>query len=261
MAFSEFLCDILKSKRQEILRLKSIDSRRALEKKLQSAPSARNFSEALRRPGSFRVIAEMKRVSPSRGVLSKDYHPARLACAYAAGGAAAISVLTDGPFFGGDASHLEETRGVVALPLLRKDFILDDIQVVESRALGADAVLLIVAALTPGELRRLLQTTWSLGMEALVEVHDAAEVRQAVDVGAKVLGINNRDLNTFEIDLHLSAELAAELPGWTVRVSESGIAQKSDMERLARAGYDAFLVGERLVTHQDPAALLKEWLS
>jgi indole-3-glycerol phosphate synthase len=205
-----------------------------------------------------RVIAECKRRSPSKGILRKDYDPAAHACAYAQAGAAAISVLTEPTFFDGSPDHLRQVRAAVELPVLRKDFIVTEYQLLEAVALGADAVLLIAAALAQHELVELLGTAEGLGLAALIEVHDRAELHRALDAGARIIGVNSRNLRTLAVDLTVLDVLAGELPRGVTAVAESGIRTRDDITRLSRAGYHAFLVGERLIAQPDPGAALRE---
>jgi indole-3-glycerol phosphate synthase len=198
------------------------------------------------------VIAECKRRSPSRGILRDDYRPAEHARAYAEAGAAAISVLTEPTFFDGSLAHLEQVRAAVATPLLRKDFIVERYQLLEAAAAGADAILLIVGALDRGTLRARLDDTRALGLAALVEVHDTDELRVAEDAGAEVIGVNSRNLRTLGVEPELHDRLAALLPNNAVAVAESGLRELADLQRLERAGYHAFLVGERLIVQPDP---------
>jgi indole-3-glycerol phosphate synthase len=229
----------------------------ALERRAAAArPRGDLFESRLRRPGVFNVIAECKRRSPSRGVLAADYDPVRIATAYERGGAAAISVLTEPTFFDGSLAHLEAVRAAVETPVLRKDFVVDEYQLLEARAAGADAVLLIVAALGQPQLQALQRRAWDLGLAALVEVHDGDELTRAVDAGARVIGVNNRNLRTLKVDVAASGTLAARMPKDVVAVSESGLQSRSDLERLAAAGYGAFLIGERFMTDPDPAAAI-----
>jgi len=227
----------------------------ALEARIASQRGTRGFRAALSRPG-VNVIAECKRRSPSKGLLLADYDPVRIARSYEQAGAAAISVLTEPTFFDGDLSHLEAVRAVVGIPVLRKDFIVDRYQLLEARAFGADAVLLIVAALDDESLMRLRQEAESLGLDALVEVHDGAELDRAIAAGADVIGVNNRNLRTLEVDLEASDRLAVRMPAHVVAVAESGLRSREDVDRLAARGYRAFLVGERLMTAADPGAAL-----
>jgi indole-3-glycerol phosphate synthase len=228
-----------------------------LERLAAALPAPRDLVAALRGP-RLAVIAEMKARTPIMGRLSEDYTPGRLAATYTAAGAAALSVLCQETSFGGRPEHLGEARAVTDLPVLRKDFTVDEHQVLEARAYGADAVLLIVAALEPGRLRALLELTRSLGMEALVEAHDEAEVAAALEAGARVVGVNHRDLATFRVDVGLTERLRPVVPPEVVYVAESGIHTAADAARMRRAGADAILVGEALMRAPDPAAKLRE---
>jgi indole-3-glycerol phosphate synthase len=203
------------------------------------------------------VIAEIKRASPSTGLLCADFHPPGIASRYQAGGAAALSVLTDERFFQGSLADLEVARAAVEIPALRKDFTLSEVHVVEAAAHGADAILLIAAILTAAEMKSLRELAAEFGMAALVEVHDAGELRMAIDSGAEILGVNNRNLHTFEVRLETSLELAGRMPSGAVLVSESGIHSAADVTLLRSAGYRAFLVGEHLMKAPDPAAALQ----
>ena len=226
----------------------------------KGSPRGDRFEAALGAAGRVNVIAECKRRSPSKGVLAADYDAASIARRYEQGGAAAISVLTEPTFFDGALEHLVAVRRAVALPLLRKDFIVDEYQLFEARANGADAILLIVAALPQAELVRLQSRAWELGLAALVEVHDESELTRAVDSGARLIGVNNRNLRTLQVDIDGSYRLAARIPKNVVGVSESGLASRADLERLAAAGYRAFLIGERFMTDPDPAAAIQKLL-
>ena len=217
----------------------------------------RDFAAALRAPG-LSVIAEVKQRTPSMGVLSEDYRPGDLAAQYERGGAAAISVLTHAFGFGGSLDHIDEVRAATKLPILRKDFITDAYQVVEARAHGADAVLLIVAALQPRELKHLLAVARHHGLAALVEVHDDSEVRTAKLAGATLIGVNHRDLRTFAVDLSLTERLRSWIPPDCVLVAESGIKGRIEAHRMREAGADAILVGETLMRAADPAAVIRE---
>jgi len=222
-----------------------------------AAPPARGFAAALRSGSSISVIAEVKRRSPSKGDLAPDLDPAATARAYETGGARALSVLTDARYFGGSADDLGRARAACSLPVLRKDFTVDLRDVADARAMGADAVLLIVAALDDTELASLASLARSLGIDALVEVHDSDELARALDAGAELIGVNQRDLRTFEVDTRLAEDLVARVPPEVVRVAESGIGGAADLARLSAAGYDAALVGEHLVTSGDPVAALR----
>jgi indole-3-glycerol phosphate synthase/phosphoribosylanthranilate isomerase len=239
------------------------ERRRALPlSRLQgSAPTPgggrRSFTAALARSG-VNVIAEFKRRSPSRGVIRDDLHPVKVAQAYEVGGAAALSVLTEEQFFGGSLEDLKEARGATLLPVLRKDFILDPYQVWEAWYAGADAILLIAAALEDRELARLQATAREIGLDALVEVHDREELRRALAAGARLIGVNNRDLRTMDVSLETALDLAPEIPDDVTAVVESGIKGPGQLRRLRDAGYDAFLIGEHLMAAPDPGRALEE---
>jgi|TARA_B100000315_G_scaffold131595_2_gene121151 indole-3-glycerol phosphate synthase len=220
-------------------------------------PRAAEFMARLERSDQVNVIAECKRRSPSQGVLCRDYDPATLAKAYARGGAAAISVLTEPTFFDGALEHLSEVRAMVELPILRKDFIVTEYQLVEARAAGADAALLIVGALDGAMLRRLQASADALGLAALVEVHDEAELERAVEAGARLVGVNNRNLRTLEVVVDTSVRLIERMPEGVCAVAESGLRSPEDLARLRTLGYQAFLVGEALATEADPTAALE----
>ena len=220
----------------------------------------RDFRAALQ-TGRPAILAEIKKASPSKGVLARDFHPAETARQYEIGGAAAISVLTDRDFFQGSLADLAEARAAVQLPVLRKDFTVDPYHVIEAAAHGADAILLIAAILSDSQLRDLRELAESYGMDALVEVHDAGETSRAIDSGAEIIGVNNRDLRTFEVHLETSLKLADKIPTRVVKVSESGIHDAADIKRLAAAGFDAFLVGEHLMKSHDPAQALRALLA
>jgi indole-3-glycerol phosphate synthase len=244
---------------------RSVETRRtreplaALERRAAAAsPRGARFEEALGMPGRINVIAECKRRSPSRGVLAAEYDPVQIASQYEQGGAAAISVLTEPAFFDGSLEHLAAVRARVDVPLLRKDFIIDLYQLLEARAAGADAVLLIVAALDQRELAALQARAWELGLATLVEVHDETELARASDCGARVIGVNNRNLRTLAVDVDASGRLAARLPRRVIGVSESGLKSRDELDRLAAAGYRAFLIGERFMTDRDPAGAVGE---
>ncbi len=225
-----------------------------------AVPAARGFRAALEVSGTS-VIAEIKRRSPSKGDLAVDLDPAALARAYAAGGAACLSVLTDVDFFGGSPEDLRTARGAVDLPVLRKDFTVCARDVLDSRIMGADAVLLIVAALNDGELTELLALAVEVGLDALVEVHDEFELERALTVGATLVGVNQRDLVTFEVDGERARRVRAAFPDGVVSVAESGIGGPADIGPLAAAGFDAVLVGESLVRSADPSAAVAALLA
>jgi indole-3-glycerol phosphate synthase len=249
------LDQIVQSKREEIAEHKHQRPLEALaDAELYRAPR-RGFAAALAPPGRA-VIAEVKKASPSRGVIRADFDAVAIARAYASGGARALSVLTDAPFFQGSLAYLEAIRRVVDLPLLRKDFVLDPYQVHEARAFGADAVLLICAILDDDSLRELLRLASRLDLDALVEVHSREELERAVRCGATLVGINNRDLRTFVTRLEVAETLAPLAPRQITVVAESGLKTAADLERLEASGVRAFLIGETLMAAPNPAAAL-----
>jgi len=240
---------IVEVKRGEVADL--APRRAELRARAADAPPARGFAASLRRPGEVRLLAEVKRRSPSAGEIRPGADPVEVARAYEEGGAAAVSVLTDREFFGGDLEFLERVRAEVSIPALRKDFIIDPVQVWEARAAGADAVLLIARILDDALLAELLALAGEAGMDALVEVHDAAELARALAAGSRLVGVNNRDLASFHTDLDLSLRLAPALPADLTLVAESGIRTADDVDRLGAAGVDAILVGESLMRQDD----------
>ncbi|HEX9052109.1 MAG TPA: indole-3-glycerol phosphate synthase TrpC [Anaeromyxobacter sp.] len=257
-----FLSDILARKRDEVAAARAAVPERELGARAKDAPPPRPFAAALSlRGGPARVVAEVKRASPSAGAIRAGLDAPAQARAYAEAGAAAISVLTDGPGFGGSLADLAAVRAAVDVPLLRKDFVLDRYQLLEARAHGADAALLIVAALGPAALRPLVDACGELGLAALVEVHDAPELDVALAAGARIVGVNNRNLATFAVDLAVSEALLPRLPADVRGVAESGVRTAADARRLRRAGATNLLVGEALVRAADPGALLREMVS
>ncbi|MEO7984897.1 MAG: indole-3-glycerol phosphate synthase TrpC [Gemmatimonadales bacterium] len=244
---------ILDSTRRQ---LPALHGRRAeLEREASATPALRSFERAL--AGSeVAVVAEVKRRSPSAGPIREDLDPVSLAACYAAAGASAISVLTDGPFFGGSLDDLRLVTRSVSVPVLRKDFILDEVQILEARAAGASAILLIVRALLPLRLRSLLASAATWGLDALVEVHDRGELAVALDCGARLIGVNSRDLDTFRIDTARAWNIIRSVPREVLVVAESGMASRVDVEAAAAAGADAVLMGTALSAARDPAALL-----
>ena len=239
----------------ELLRARS----RELEKAALERREYRDFAGAL--AAAPAIIAEVKKASPSKGLLANEFNPADTARRYQAGGAAAISVLTDRQFFQGSLVDLQAARKACALPVLRKDFTIHPLQILEAAAYGADAILLIAAILSGSELSRLLQTAEAHGLSALVEVHEEEELARAAAAGAKIIGVNNRDLRTFEVRLDTSLRLAERIPPGAVRVTESGIASRNDISRLRKAGYHAFLVGEALMRSANPEQSLRDLLA
>jgi indole-3-glycerol phosphate synthase len=249
---------IVASKRREIDEARRLHPEQDLERRLAEAPAVRDFRAALESSLGVQVIAEVKRASPSAGVLRADFQPVEIARVYERHGAACVSVLTDTPFFEGQLVHLAAIREAIAPPVLRKDFILDRYQLLEARAAGADAVLLIAEILTGPELASLLRETRKLGMEALVELYDAENLERVIDSGARFIGVNNRDLRTFVTRLEHTLELAARIPAGCCLVSESGIRTRQDVLRLEAAGVRAVLVGETLMRAADIGAKLDE---
>jgi len=248
---------ILKIRLERLAAAKASVSAKALEQKASQRIAARNFPAAFT-GGSVHVIAEVKRASPSRGLLKADLLPAELVACYERGGAAAVSVLTETDHFQGSLADLEEVVAITNLPVLRKDFIVDPYQIVETRAAGADSFLLIAALLERRELKSLVQAGRSWGMEPLVEVHDREDLDRALMADAKAIGINNRDLTTFRVDLETTLRLMQEIPSERVIISESGIRTREDILRLRAEGAHGFLIGEELVTSTDPEARIRE---
>ncbi len=255
---SAILDRIVASKRKEVADARASVPTRELELRRAVALPVRDFRAALERPGEVVVIAEVKKASPSAGVLRADFDPVAIAWEYERYGAACVSVLTDAPFFQGSLADLSAVRMAVLPPVLRKDFLLDPYQVLESRAAGADAVLLIAEILDDAMLSCLLRETAAQGMQALVEVHDAENLPRVLDAGARLVGINNRDLRTFRTSLEHTIELARGLPGDVCLVSESGIHTRDDVLRLQQAGVRAVLVGESLMRTADVGQKLAE---
>jgi indole-3-glycerol phosphate synthase len=284
---TDTLARICADKRVHIARKKAEISESALRERSAAQPPPRGFYARLKtgcaagRPSEpsapphcggsipeqraytdISLICEIKKASPSRGVIRKDFDPAALARAYEAGGAACLSVLTDEPYFQGADHYLAEARDACDLPVLRKDFMLDPYQVTEARALGADAILLIMAALSDAQARELEEAAVALGMDALVEVHDEAELERASSVlSSPLIGVNNRDLKTLKVDLATSERLASRMPQRVLRVCESGIATASDIARMGQAGYHVFLVGESLMRQEDVTRATRALLS
>lgn len=250
--------EITAFKRQEVAEAKRVRPPAELDRELKHRPPPRGFAAAIHRPGELSLIAEIKKASPSAGPIRPDADVVEIARIYSGAGARAISVLTDSKFFSGSLKDLIAVREKVSLPVLRKDFLLEEYQVVEAAAAGADAVLLIVAILDRPVLRRLLTLARDLSLDALVEVHSEPELEQALEAGARVIGVNNRDLGSLQVDLKTTQQLMKKIPGTHVRVSESGIRSRSDVEFVQAQGADAILVGEELMVALDPAVKIKE---
>jgi indole-3-glycerol phosphate synthase len=257
---STILDRILQRKRHEIAAAKADCSERELVSRLPSAPPPRDFVDALRTGDRIHLIAEVKKASPSRGILRADFNPVAIAHIYETHGADCLSILTDESFFQGSLHYLRSVREAVKLPLLRKDFILETYQLLEARLAGADAVLLIAECLDDCQLRKLVQETCELGMVPLVEFYEAENCDRVVDAGATLVGVNNRDLRTFEVDLEHTVRMMAQIPGNCVVVGESGIRGRADTLRLQEAGVHAMLVGEHLVTQEDIGRAVRELL-
>jgi indole-3-glycerol phosphate synthase len=254
------LDEIVAKKHQEIAAARTAISEAELRRRVADARAPRDFFNALAAGPPVRLIAEIKRASPSKGVIRADFDPVAIARAYEAHGASCISVLTDGPFFQGSLDHLRAVRSAVALPVLRKDFILDTYQLLEARAAGADAVLLIAECLDDCRLRRLHNEAVELGLAPLVELYEPENLPRVFDAGATLIGVNNRNLHTFEVDLGHCLRLRDRVPDQCVLVAESGIRTRADVERLAAAGVDAMLVGETLMASADIGAAVDELL-
>jgi indole-3-glycerol phosphate synthase len=258
-----YLPEILAHHRSDVAKRKLTADMHALER-AAAAHEPRGFAKALRAKAAaegLAVIAELKKASPSKGLIRAEFDAAKLASMMEAGGAAVLSVLTDEKFFQGSLENLRRASATVTIPCLRKDFMVDEFQVLEARANGADAILLIVAALTDAELRMLRDTAGAMQLDVLCEVHDAAELKRALDLNCECVGVNSRDLKTFEVSLDRACELAAMLPTSAVRVAESGIHTAVDMRRLRDAGYEAFLIGESLMRKENPGAALRDLLN
>jgi indole-3-glycerol phosphate synthase len=256
-----YLPEILDHHRALVARQKPLADIAALER-AAAAHTPRGFARALRAKAAHgpAIIAELKKASPSKGLLRPNFSPAELAPQLEAAGAAVLSVLTDERFFQGSLAYLEEASATVSIPCLRKDFTVDEFQILEARAHRADAILLIVAALTDAELRTLRDAAARYELDVLCEVHDRDELHRALDLGCECVGVNSRDLKTFRVSLDRAIELAAELPATSVRVAESGISDRADIDRLRAAGFEAFLIGETLMRSPHPGNALQTLL-
>ena len=261
---SDILQRILAVKAAEVAAARAAVAQGQMERRAAVAPPPRDFAGAIRArigAGRLAVIAEIKRASPSRGLIRADYDPAAIAGSYERAGATCLSVLTDRVFFQGDPAHLVQAREACGLPVLRKDFVVQPYQVFESRAMGADCILLIAAALAPGQMEALESIALALGMSVLVEVHDAAELEAALKLRTPLVGINNRDLRSFRTRLETTLELRASVPADRVLVTESGILGPEDVRRLRAGGVNAFLVGEAFMRAADPGQELERFFN
>ena len=252
---------IVRHKKKELKELKSLRSLTVLKREVSALPKFRaSFAAALKKKGPVSVIAEIKRRSPSKGLLCRDFDPVSIAGEYQRSGAAALSVLTDKKFFGGSARILRQVKKTCRLPILRKDFTVDEYQVYEARLIGADAILLIARILSKTALKRFYKLATSLGMDVLFEVHDARELKKILPLKPRLVGINNRDLSDFHVDLNVTEKLAPMIPAGCLIVSESGITGREDLKRLRTAGVRSVLVGETLMRQKSPGTALKRLL-
>ncbi|MGB2692391.1 MAG: indole-3-glycerol phosphate synthase TrpC [Thermodesulfobacteriota bacterium] len=252
------LDEIIENKTSEVEVSKISLPLEQIQEQIKDALPSRNFFQAINPEGELKIISEVKHASPSKGIFREDFDPVEIAKSYSAGGASAISVLTDEKYFRGSLSYLKSIRAEVETPLLRKDFIVDPYQVYEARLFGADAILLIVAALDQPSLSNLLELTHSLQMNAIVEVHDEHELDRALEADARIIGINNRDLRTFDVNLNVSIKLSKRVPKDKIVIAESGIGSIEDIDNLRAEGVHVFLIGETFMKAPDPGQKLAE---
>ena len=261
---SNILTEICEEKRRYIINRRQETSLSAIEMVAKTAEAPRGFAKALRgklASQNYGLIAEIKKASPSKGLIRTDFDPLQLALAYAAGGASCLSVLTDTPYFQGADEHLVIAKGAVSVPVLRKDFMLDPYQIVESRGLGADCILLIMAALGDLQAEELAKTAIEWEMDVIAEVHDGEELERALRLPVNLIGVNNRNLKTFEVNLEMTETLAELVPGNRVLISESGLSTKNDLSRMSAAGANCFLIGESLMRQADVEAATRSLLN
>ncbi len=261
---SDVLTEICDVKREHVAACKAATSIAQLHERAQERSTPRGFIKALRAAvdnDRYGLIAEIKRASPSKGLIRADFDPASLALAYERGGASCLSVLTDAPYFQGDDTFVAQAHDAVSLPVLRKDFMVDPYQVVEARAIGADCILLIMAALSDGQAYELEAAAVEQGLDVLIEVHDVAELERAFNLESPLIGVNNRNLKTLEVDIATSEDIMAHFPDDRIAVSESGLYSPADLSRMARAGAQCFLVGESLMRQDDVEAATRALLA
>lgn len=254
---THILAKLIEAKRARLHKAKMRVPEAIVKQMAKVAPPVPSFHEALESPAKTRIIAEIKKASPSKGVLAQNLDVVQLAAHYQSAGASAISIVTEEDHFQGDLSWVGKVRETAGLPVLRKDFVFDPFQVYETRGAGASAILLIVAMLRPEELQALHTMASEVGLDVLVEVHDEAELEEALTAGAQIIGVNNRDLKTFQVDIETSLRLAGKIPDDRIFVVESGIDSKNSIDRLRDAGADAFLIGEYFLTSTDPRTALR----
>lgn len=254
------LPEILANKQQELASVDRVTAIDRMKEQVKPGPAKHSLARALKQAVTIALIAEIKRKSPSKGMLAEGIDPAAVAGEYMNAGASAVSVLTDRKYFAGSLEDLQAVRTSIDLPIVRKDFIIDDYQVYESRVAGADVILLIAAALDPSTLERLYHLAYDIGLEVLVEVHSEDELMNVLPFHPKIIGVNNRNLQTFQTDLTVAERLRERIPGGTICVAESGIHTREDMQRMEQAGFDAALIGEGIITAPDRIVRIKELL-